>query len=119
MYCMKCGREAEMGQSFCPECLQEMDRYPVKPGTPVNLHKRREVPQKKVVKRRTVPPEEQIRKLKRRVRRLTVALLVALLLIAALAVPTVTHLTEGRLRPGQNYSVITDTLTPKSDSPNP
>ena len=35
MSCMKCGKEVSEDQVFCPECLAEMERYPVKPGTPV------------------------------------------------------------------------------------
>ena len=37
MSCMKCGKEVSEDQVFCPECLAEMERYPVKPGTPVLL----------------------------------------------------------------------------------
>ena len=37
MSCMKCGKEVSEGQVFCEECLTEMERYPVKPGTPVLL----------------------------------------------------------------------------------
>ena len=48
MHCMKCGRDLEPGQVFCEECQAEMKKYPVKPGTVVQLPRRREeAPNKK------------------------------------------------------------------------
>ena len=38
--CLKCRREIAEGQVFCDDCLAQMKKYPVKPGTPVNLPKR-------------------------------------------------------------------------------
>lgn len=35
--CLKCGREIEEGQVFCNDCLVQMAKYPVKPGTAVQL----------------------------------------------------------------------------------
>ena len=37
MFCMKCGREIREDRVFCEECLADMARHPVKPGTPVQL----------------------------------------------------------------------------------
>lgn len=37
MSCMRCGKETEESQVFCAECLADMERHPVKPGTPVQL----------------------------------------------------------------------------------
>lgn len=37
MNCLKCGREIEEGQVFCNDCLVQMAKYPVKPGTAVQL----------------------------------------------------------------------------------
>lgn len=37
MNCMKCGREIPLGQVFCKECLADMEAYPVKPDTPIQL----------------------------------------------------------------------------------
>lgn len=37
MSCMRCGKEIGEGQVFCAECLAEMERHPVKPGTPIQL----------------------------------------------------------------------------------
>lgn len=38
--CLKCGREIEEGQVFCNDCLVQMAKYPVKPGTAVQLPSR-------------------------------------------------------------------------------
>ena len=73
MQCMKCGREAEADQVFCPECLASMERFPVKPGTHVTIPvrpRRERVPQIKKEK-----PEEIILKLRRKIRGLTIAVI--------------------------------------------
>ena len=43
-HCMRCGKEMAEGQNFrfCEECLVEMEKNPVKPGTPIQLPKREE-----------------------------------------------------------------------------
>ena len=77
--CLKCGRETISEQVFCVNCLADMSKYPVLPGTVVQLPLRKDpVPVKKQpAKKRSVSPEEQIRNLKHRCRVLT--LLVVLL----------------------------------------
>lgn len=37
MNCMRCGREIEEMDVFCAECLADMERHPVKSGTPIQL----------------------------------------------------------------------------------
>ena len=109
MNCMKCGREIEAGNVFCPECLAEMEKYPVKPGTVVQLPKRRETPayKKATVRRRAVSLEEQIKKLRRAIRSLIVLLLICCVLIGFLLYPTLKPmLEETHFKPGQNYSSI-------------
>ncbi len=41
MKCMRCGNQTEENQVFCAECLEDMERQPVKPGTPVLLPDRK------------------------------------------------------------------------------
>ncbi len=41
MSCMRCGKEVEENQVFCAACLQDMERHPVKPGTPIQLPNRK------------------------------------------------------------------------------
>ena len=107
MNCMKCGRETPSEQVFCEECLTEMEKYPVKPGTVVLLPRRRDNPAvKKTTKRRTIPLEDQVKSLKKRVRYLTLALLVCLLLLAAGGAYMVDHLSKTHFKPGQNYNSV-------------
>ena len=48
MKCLRCGNNAAEDQLFCDECLTNMEKHPVKPGTPVHIPKR---PERKAVKR--------------------------------------------------------------------
>ena len=115
MNCMKCGREVESEQVFCEECLLEMKKYPVKPGTAVQLPIRRESsPARKTQpRRRTVSLEEQVRILKKRLWVLTGVLTVTIVLLLALIYPAVNFFIRNyHLRPGQNYTAIVSTDAP-------
>ena len=111
MNCAKCGREIENGQVFCSVCLEEMERYPVKPGTVVHVPKHPEDgPEKKQPVRRKAPPtpEQQIRKLKKKVRWLRTALVLTMLLCGLLSFAVgkmVTELDFYRFL-GQNYNTV-------------
>ena len=109
MHCMKCGRETESEQVFCQDCQLEMEKYPVKPGTVVQLPKQQDPAPKKCGNRRVIPLEDQVKILRKRVKVLTALLVIAVGLIAALAVPTVLYFEEEHFLPGQNYSSITVT----------
>ncbi len=106
MACMKCGRDIQEGQIFCETCLEVMEWYPVKPGTAVQLPKRQEAPSRKVLKRRGPTLEEQVKSLRRIIRFLAVALIIAVVLIGLMVIPTYEHLMENVVRPGQNYSTV-------------
>ena len=111
--CMKCGRENAADQAFCEDCLAEMERYPVRPNTVVQIPKR-PAPTKKSHQRH-ISPEEQIAALRKRCRRLMTGLVVAWLIIAALAATVgiaVYELDFQRLL-GQNYSTV-ETEVPAS-----
>ena len=107
MNCLKCGRETASEQIFCLDCLAEMEKYPVKPGTVVQLPQRKESPALRRPKRRSLTSEEQIRQLQRRIRTLALLLFLSILVIVALLIPTIEHLTEKHYLPGQNYSSMT------------
>ena len=107
MNCLKCGRETAAEQIFCQDCLLEMEKYPVKPGTVVQLPHRRETPVLRRSKRRILSSEEHIRQLQKRVRILAAMLFLCVLLIVALLIPALEHLTEVHYLPGQNYSSMT------------
>ena len=82
MQCMKCGVDVPEGQVFCDKCLELMDRYPVKPGTPVQILPR----SPKTAKKKELSPEELLVRQKRINRRLKALVLV---LAAALACITI------------------------------
>ena len=113
MYCMKCGRDIEEGQVFCDSCLEDMKKYPVKPGIAIQLPNRKDgpAPKKNTPKRKQPPtPEEQIRTLKRRLKRMVILWLITLSLLAATIYPTVEYfLGKPFLQPGQNYTTIVST----------
>lgn len=113
MNCLKCGREVPGEQVFCEDCLLEMEKYPVKPETVIQLPRQRDsMGVKKSPKRRTAPLEEQVKLLRKRLRIQTILLLIALALIIALAFPAARYLMEDHFLPGQNYSTIIVTTTP-------
>lgn len=109
MDCMKCGKELKSEGVFCPECLAEMEKYPVKPNITIQLPVRRPAaPSRKRSRRqRYIKPEEQIRYLKKVRNWLVGILLFVILLFAASAAVTVHYLnSEDSFGIGQNYSTI-------------
>ena len=109
--CLKCGRETISEQVFCVNCLADMNKYPVLPGTVVQLPLRKDpVPVKKQpAKKRSVPPEEQIRNLKHRCRVLTLLVVLLAAIAAALVFPAAEHLLENHRKIGQNYNTVIPT----------
>lgn len=113
MNCMKCGREIALGQVFCKECLADMENYPIKPGTPVQLptHTGTTQPRRERPVRKPKKTEEQIAILKKYVIILSSALL-AVTLAFSIATAILTHKLEeaqNNATPGQNYSTVDDT----------
>ena len=116
MNCLKCGRETSSEQCFCQDCLLDMEKYPVKPGTVIQLPKRREgSASRKNTKRRSVSLEDQVKSMKKRIRILTVLLILSLAVIASLVYPAWEYLVKDHFLPGQNYSsYVTSTVTTES-----
>lgn len=116
MRCLKCGRESE--ETFCRICQEEMEKYPVKPGTIVLLPKERPVEKKPAPRKPQVPPEAVIQTQRRTIRRLSggIAALVALLVL--LGAVTV-HLLGGQKKAplGKNYSTVTRPSEEESTAP--
>ena len=111
MHCMKCGRKIEDQKVFCTDCLTEMEKFPVAPGTAVHIPVRPAVPaaKKKSRRARDLKPEEQIRRLRITVRGLAIALVVlfvAFALSAGLLLKTISD-QDGSYTIGQNYGTIT------------
>jgi len=111
MQCMKCGQNVENEHVFCEVCLSEMKKYPVRPGTVVQLPKYQEAPPRRPMPKRKAPPtpEEQLKKLRKWFRILAAALAVCLLLLVGAGYLLVKDLLpeEEELLPGQNYSAVT------------
>lgn len=84
MNCLRCGKETEENQVFCKECLEDMERHPVKPGTPIQLPNRkvRGITKRSSFRVAASKWEDQIFRLKYTIFWL---ILVVILLIAALA----------------------------------
>ena len=88
MNCIKCGTNVPENQVFCDTCLADMEKYPVKPDVTVVLPQRRDASvSKKKSRKRTVPAEEQLRRVKYRLRlaHLTLTVVfICFLLVAAM-----------------------------------
>ena len=110
MNCMKCGRDIEEDQVFCPICLEQMAKYPVNPATAIVLPVRKHKAAPKKVRRKAPPtPEELLKKSRVRLRRLFILWILTVVLFLAAAAAAI-HLWEvpvEKLRPGQNYSSST------------
>ena len=104
MNCMKCGREISDGQVFCPECLEVMASFPIAPEIHVQIPRRPVKPSEK--KAKTLPPAEQIRHLKKRIRRLSFTVCILLLIIGALSFLLLQKLDAPQqpLPTGRNYT---------------
>lgn len=113
MDCIKCGRETRGEDIFCQECLAEMEKYPVQPGTVVLLPRRRDSSAaKKSVKRHTPSSEELIENLRRQKALLLFLLIVCVTAIVLMFEPTMHYIRDEHYEIGQNYSsVTTDTPT--------
>lgn len=107
MPCTKCGRETAENAVFCDKCLDVMRRYPVKPGTVIQLPQRKPAPQKKsAFRKKLLPPEEQVVRQRRIIKWLAVALASTVLLLC-LSVALLFHLSqqrEAKVTIGQNYN---------------
>ena len=92
MNCIKCGKDTKSEQVFCQQCLQVMDKYPVRPDVHIQLPSRPiNTPQKRSHKWRLLASaDEQIAVLRKRIRRL-VALVVILALLLVVAIVGIFH----------------------------
>lgn len=108
MNCVKCGKDTTENNVFCPECLAQMDRYPVKPGTPVVIPDQHPVRRPSVRKVRAPEPEDVIRRQKKIIRLLSAAVAVLLIVWALTTALTVRMLMEEEGAPiGQNFGITT------------
>lgn len=115
MNCMRCGKETEEKNVFCSECLEDMAKYPVKPGTLIHIPSRPESDSRKNTrKRRELSAEEQLDNAKNAVQILLVTVLglfgmvvvLGLLLLLMLGQPS-PQPEETQPPMGRNYTIIT------------
>ena len=103
MNCMKCGRETLVENIFCQDCLEEMEKYPVQPGTVVLLPPRRQSAIiQKLPKRHVSTAEEQITFLRKCVMILTVLLAVCIAAIVIMFQPTMHYVLDPDGKSRQN-----------------
>ena len=106
MHCAKCGREIEEKTVFCKKCLEVMARYPVKPGTSIQLPQRAPSAVKKAAPRKKkLSPEEQVLRQRKTIRWLT-ATLVCTILMLGLSIAFMLDIMpeeEATVTIGQNY----------------
>jgi hypothetical protein len=105
MNCMKCGAETKDDKCFCENCLAGMERYPVKPGTPVILPERRYISAKRPARKQR-KPEEIIASQKRTIRRLSYVLVGAVIALCIVSGMFFTWAKKNNqsFAIGQNYS---------------
>ena len=116
MRCLRCGKETQPGQVFCEECLTDMERDPVRPGTAIQLPVQRQRPaaHKPPRRVRAISPEEQIGHLRKLVRWFAgavAALSLLLLITAGMLVHTLLNQSKSN-DAGRNYTAITSTPQP-------
>lgn len=109
MNCMKCGRELKDDAVFCPDCLEDMGKYPVRPGTVVQIPQQ---PKEHLFRRQhrkvVLTQDEIIHKLKRKVRNLWIVVMVlsvlTILLVAGMA--TAVYELDVHKIWGTNYTIV-------------
>lgn len=111
MQCVKCGREIKEPNVFCPDCLKDMERYPVEPNVTVTIPVRPVKPASRKKKNRTryTKPEDQIKHLKAVIRWLWMALIVLLIAFSLVSYLLLQYIDNpepgGNI--GQNYGSMT------------
>lgn len=112
MNCMKCGREIDEKQAFCPKCLELMQANPVKADIVIKLPTRQDAPAKKTQSRKkSRSPQEQVTQLKRRNRWLIAIICLLLVICTGLALLSADALRQLDVQRflGQNYSTVETT----------
>ena len=110
MNCLRCGAEVAEGESFCTDCLAEMEKYPVPPDTYVMIPKRSA--QRPSVRKTSLSDDEKLRISNSQLKR------VLLIVIAGLSAFCVWLLLRDQ-QPvvGQNYSTVSPTASTSGPLP--
>ena len=108
MNCMRCGRETEANQVFCPACLKDMEKYPVKPGTSVQIPSRSSHEPGRKPRPKLPTPEEQNAQLRHTLRVMLLvlaAVLMAFAITAGLLIHTLNQ-AKNTVPLGQNFGIV-------------
>lgn len=83
MECLRCGTDTGNETEFCSDCLQFMEKYPVKPGTAIQLRRREVIQAQKKAPRpvRFNDTEDQVHDLKKLIRAMAALLIVAVIVL--------------------------------------
>ena len=115
MYCLKCGKKTTDSQVFCQECQEVMQKYPVKPGTAIQLPKRQPHPvEKKSPKFREPTAGEQLAQLHKLIRWLVAiitVLSILLILVAGILIQKLNKEQHDNLI-GRNYTTSESATRP-------
>ena len=112
MYCMKCGREVEDGQVFCPECLDLMKLEPIPIRSSVKIP--RQPSKNSKARRPAIHYEEEVRRLEKTNERLRIWVILlamsTILLAMAMYHREVVQVVEDL---GKNYSIVETRYGPR------
>lgn len=116
MNCLRCGAEVAEGESFCTDCLAEMEKYPVPPDTYVMIPKRSA--QRPSVRKTSLSDDEKLRISNSQLKRARIWIAVLLIVIAGLSAFCVWLLLRDQ-QPvvGQNYSTVSPTASTSGPLP--
>ena len=106
MSCLRCGRDTEESQVFCKLCLEDMEKYPVKPGISIQLPSRTEADLVRKARPKIPSLEEENNKLIHAIRVLLLvlaALLMAFAICAGLLINALDKPEESTVPPAQNF----------------
>jgi predicted nucleic acid-binding Zn ribbon protein len=92
---MKCGTTIPTGQVFCDPCLEDMEKHPVNPGTPIQLPVKQERVVAKVSHKKLRKPEDMIATLRALVFWL-ILVIVALITALSITVALLVNATENQ-----------------------
>ena len=107
MGCLKCGAETDSGQVFCRACLEDMQQYPVKPDTAIQLPRRDEQHAEKAQAIRREPTaKEQVVRLRTAIKWLlaVIALLSVLLCLTGVLLIHTLNTQPADNNLGKNYT---------------
>lgn len=116
MLCLKCGKKTADNQVFCEDCLEITAKYPVKPGTVVQLPVRAQrMPDKKQTQRRREDSTAELVEQQKKTIRwlfLVVAVLSVLLLFTAGLLLRIMEEDNTSNAIGKNYTTTTSVDRP-------